>query len=62
MTAIPVPRVPATEDPDRMIQTLRKAGSLVVEGLLSRDQVRDLNHELDKPLEATTSGSKHNVD
>ncbi|KAB8205966.1 hypothetical protein BDV34DRAFT_224833 [Aspergillus parasiticus] len=62
MTAVSIPRLSATDDPERIIQALRQAGALIVEGLLSRDQVQDLNNELDKPLEATTSGSKHNVD
>ncbi|KAE8358464.1 hypothetical protein BDV27DRAFT_169391 [Aspergillus caelatus] len=62
MTAVPIPRVSATDDPERITQVLRQAGALIVEGLLSRDQVQDLNNELDKPLEAISSGSKHNVD
>ncbi|KAE8381350.1 hypothetical protein BDV26DRAFT_301792 [Aspergillus bertholletiae] len=62
MTQIPVPRVSATDDPDKIIHTLHQAGALIIEGLLSRDQVQELNNELDRPLEATSSGSKHNVD
>ncbi|KAE8346979.1 hypothetical protein BDV24DRAFT_147116 [Aspergillus arachidicola] len=62
MTAVSIPRLSATDDPERIIQALRQAGALIVEGLLSKDQVQDLNNELDKPLEATTSGSKHNVE
>jgi ectoine hydroxylase-related dioxygenase (phytanoyl-CoA dioxygenase family) len=62
MTPVPVPRVSATDDPEIITQTLRQAGALIVEGLLSRDQVQELNRELDKPLEAITSGSKHNVE
>ncbi|KAB8069733.1 hypothetical protein BDV29DRAFT_198501 [Aspergillus leporis] len=62
MTPVSIPRVSATDDPERITQALRQAGALIVEGLLSGDQVQELNNELDKPLEATTSGSKHNVD
>lgn len=62
MTPVPVPRVSATDDPELIIHTLRQAGVLIVEGLLSKEQVKELNHELDKPMEAITSGSKHNVD
>jgi ectoine hydroxylase-related dioxygenase (phytanoyl-CoA dioxygenase family) len=61
MTPARVPRVSATDDPEKIIQVLHQAGALIIEGLLSKDQVQELNHELDKPLEAITSGSKHNV-
>jgi ectoine hydroxylase-related dioxygenase (phytanoyl-CoA dioxygenase family) len=54
--------VSATNDPELITHTLRQAGVLIVEGLLSKEQVKELNHELDKPMEAITSGSKHNVD
>ncbi|KAB8255423.1 hypothetical protein BDV32DRAFT_130704 [Aspergillus pseudonomiae] len=57
-----VPRLPASTDPEEIYQTLRRAGVLIVEGLLSQDQVRELNRELDGPLAGTSSGSKHNVD
>ncbi|RJE20674.1 Phytanoyl-CoA dioxygenase PhyH [Aspergillus sclerotialis] len=62
MTLHPLPHVSATDDPERITHTLREAGALVIEGLLSRAQVKELNNELDRPLEAMTSGSKHNVD
>ncbi|OJJ07432.1 hypothetical protein ASPVEDRAFT_46744 [Aspergillus versicolor CBS 583.65] len=62
MTPAHVPRVSSTDDPDKIIQALNQAGALVIEGLLSRDQVQELNLELDKPLEAITAGSKHKVD
>lgn len=61
MTLVPVPRVSATDDPEKIIQTLRQAGGLVIEGLLSRDQVQELNRELDKPMDGITAGSKHDV-
>jgi ectoine hydroxylase-related dioxygenase (phytanoyl-CoA dioxygenase family) len=61
MTPARVPRVSATDDPEKIIQVLHQAGALIIEGLLSKDQVQELNRELDKPLEAITSGSKHNV-
>jgi ectoine hydroxylase-related dioxygenase (phytanoyl-CoA dioxygenase family) len=54
--------VSATNDPELITHALRQAGVLIVEGLLSKEQVKELNHELDKPMEAITSGSKHNVD
>ena len=60
MTPVYIPRVSATDDPQKIIQKLHQAGALVIEGLLSKDQVQKLNLELDKPLEAITSGSKHN--
>lgn len=62
MTTPHVPRVAATDDPKKIIQTLREAGALIIEGLLSKDIVWNLNNELDKPLEGTTAGSKHDVD
>jgi ectoine hydroxylase-related dioxygenase (phytanoyl-CoA dioxygenase family) len=62
MTQVTIPRLSATEDPERIIQTLRQAGALVIEGFLSEEQVQELNHELDGPLQAITSGSKHKVD
>lgn len=61
MTLVPVPHVSATDDPEKVIQALRQAGGLVIEGLLSRDQVQELNREIDKPIEGITAGSKHDV-
>lgn len=31
MTTPPVPRVSATDDPEKIIQTLREAGGLIIE-------------------------------
>ncbi|KAJ5378198.1 phytanoyl-CoA dioxygenase [Penicillium cataractarum] len=62
MTPISVPHVTPTDDPESITQSLRECGVLIIRGLLSRDQLQELNHELDKPLEAIQSGSKHKVD
>ena len=62
MTPTSVPHVSPTDDPDSITQTLRESGVLIIKGLLSRDQLQELNYELDKPLEAIQSGSKHKVD
>ncbi|CEJ61685.1 hypothetical protein PMG11_10209 [Penicillium brasilianum] len=62
MSPISVPYVSATDDPEIITQTLRESGALIIKGLLSRDQLQELNHELDNPLEAIQSGSKHKVD
>lgn len=61
MTPMPIPRLSATDDPEKIIQVLRQSGALIIESLLPGGQVLELNRELDKPLEAINSGSKHNV-
>ncbi|KAJ5979994.1 hypothetical protein N7481_007292 [Penicillium waksmanii] len=61
MTPASVPRVSTTDDPQEIVQKLHHAGALIIEGLLSKEQVKELNLELDEPLQAITAGSKHNV-
>ncbi|KAB8253797.1 hypothetical protein BDV32DRAFT_133464 [Aspergillus pseudonomiae] len=57
-----VPRVSVNDAPEKIIQAMHQGGACIIEGLLSKDQVQELNAELDGPLEAITPGSKHKVD
>ena len=44
-----LPHVSATDDPEKITQTLREAGCLIIDGLLSRARVKEL----------TTSSTNH---
>ena len=55
-----IPHVPASEGSLSILAALKEAGGVIIEGLLTPDQVKDMNKDLDEPLHNLDPGSKHN--
>lgn len=55
-----LPHVPAGSDTKAILTELYRAGGVVLDGLLSPEQVATMNSELDKPLGQLQAGSTHN--
>lgn len=53
-----VPRVKALEGAQRIVETMRHSGGVVVEGFLTPDQAQKLNEDLDAPFATMDMGSK----
>jgi ectoine hydroxylase-related dioxygenase (phytanoyl-CoA dioxygenase family) len=57
-----LPHVPASAGTDAILEALYEAGGVIIEGLLTPEQVRSMNTELDGPLDALNPGSTHDSD
>lgn len=54
-----IPHLPASAGGRAILAALRVAGGVIIEGLLSPDQVANMNKDLDGPLDRLQAGSKH---
>lgn len=54
-----VPHVPASAGAPAILAALREAGGVIIESLLSADQVASINQEIEQPLKDLAPGSTH---
>ncbi|KAJ3497093.1 hypothetical protein NLG97_g2164 [Lecanicillium saksenae] len=54
-----IPHLPASADSEQILAELHRAGGVILDGLLSREQVGTMNSELDEPLHQLQAGSTH---
>ncbi|EJP62095.1 Multifunctional dioxygenase ausE [Beauveria bassiana] len=57
-----IPHVAASEGSIAILSALQEAGGVIIEGLLSPDQVKEMNKDLNEPLSSLDPGSKHSSD
>ncbi|EXJ53489.1 uncharacterized protein A1O5_13265 [Cladophialophora psammophila CBS 110553] len=54
-----IPHVPASAGASPILAALREAGGVIIEQLLSKDQVATINLEVEQPLKVLAPGSTH---
>ncbi|MEU9478703.1 phytanoyl-CoA dioxygenase family protein [Streptomyces sp. NPDC048191] len=52
-------RIPASAPVDEILAVFHEDGGVIIEGLLSPDQVERFNREIEQPLRELAAGSKH---